>query len=70
MQRAILHSGEISCEGCVRAIRAELEDIAGVRAVKGDPGAQEIVVEFDPPATLEALKAAMDEIGYPVDAVR
>ncbi|MBM3214507.1 heavy-metal-associated domain-containing protein [Candidatus Poribacteria bacterium] len=70
MARAILHSDEISCDGCVRSIRAELSEMEGVQSVAGDPDKQEVTVEFAAPATLEALKAAMDDIGYPVDATR
>ena len=66
----ILHSDEISCDGCVNAIRVELEELDGVRSVHGAPESKEITVDFAPPATSEALKAAMDEIGYPVDAIR
>ena len=65
-----LHSIEISCDGCVNAIRVELEDVEGVRSVDGWPEKQEIEVVFGAPATLEALKSAMDEIGYPVDRVK
>ena len=67
--KVTLHSDEISCEGCVNGIRIELQEIEGVRSVSGDPKKQTITVEFDAPATLDALKDTMDEIGYPVDRV-
>ncbi|GIX06476.1 MAG: COP-associated protein [Candidatus Poribacteria bacterium] len=69
MPRVTLHSPEISCEGCINAIRVELTDLEGVRFVQGDPKKKEVVVEFDAPATLDKIKAAMEEIGYPVDRV-
>ena len=62
-----LHSSEISCDGCVNAIRVDLEELEGVSAVSGLPEKQQVVVEFTAPATVEVLKAAMDQIGYPVD---
>ena len=62
-----LHSSEISCDGCVNAIRVELEELEGVVGVSGSPETQDVKVEFGPPATVDAFKAAMDEIGYPVD---
>ena len=62
-----LHSTEISCNGCVNSIRAELEGIEGVKQVSGSPEKHQVAVHFGPPATVAALKAAMDEIGYPVD---
>lgn len=70
MNKTTFHSAEISCDGCVKAIKAELSEIEGVKSVAGDPDKQEIVVEYDRPATTDGLKAAMDDIGYPVDAVR
>jgi copper chaperone CopZ len=70
MNRSTLHSNEISCDGCVKAIKAELSAIEGVKSVAGDSTRQEVVVEYDPPATLDDLKTAMNDIGYPVDAVR
>lgn len=68
MNRIVLHSAEISCDGCIRAIKAELSTLEGVRFVAGDPTKQEVVVDYEPPATLDDLKKTMEEIGYPVDA--
>ena len=62
-----LHSSEISCDGCVNAIRVELEELEGVVKVSGSSDSQEVLVEFGPPTTADALKAAMEEIGYQVD---
>lgn len=70
MNRLTLHSSEISCDGCIRAIKAELSAVEGVRKVTGDPTKQEVIVEYEPPATLDDLKKTLEEIGYPVDAVR
>ncbi|MDA1190264.1 MAG: heavy-metal-associated domain-containing protein [Candidatus Poribacteria bacterium] len=70
MSKVTLHSTEISCDGCTNAIRIELEDLKGVKSVKGNHAKQEVTVDFGDPATLDAIKALMNEIGYPVDAVR
>jgi copper chaperone len=55
----------ISCGHCVMAIKNELGDLAGVTKVEGDPQRKEITVEWDAPATLEKIKAALQEIHYP-----
>ena len=68
--RVTLHSDEISCDGCLNAIRIELEGLEGVQSVKGKSKKREVTVKFAPPTTLYALNAAMDGIGYPVDATK
>ena len=55
----------ISCGHCVMAIKSELGDLAGVTKVEGDPQKKEITVEWDAPATLEKIKATLQEIHYP-----
>jgi len=34
----------ISCQGCVRAIQAELCDLAGVLKVEGDPKSRQVTI--------------------------
>lgn len=55
----------ISCEHCVRAIKDELAEVDGVIAVEGDPDAKTAMVEWDNPATLDAIKKVLEEIDYP-----
>lgn len=55
----------ISCGHCVMAIRNELGEIEGVSKVEGDPSKKEITVEWDTPATLDKIIAALKEINYP-----
>lgn len=55
----------IGCDGCVKAIKLELSDLAGVTSVSGDVATREIRVEFDVPATRENIVAAMNDIDYP-----
>jgi copper chaperone len=56
---------KISCGHCVTAIRNELSEISGVRRVEGDPQGKSIEVEWEPPASEEAIRAALSEINYP-----
>jgi len=54
----------IHCMGCVQAIKNELRALEGVARVNGDARAQTIDVEFEAPATWEAIVAALTEIEY------
>lgn len=46
-------------------IKRELGELRGISQVEGDPAAKKITVEWDAPATLEAIKATLREINYP-----
>ena len=65
MSKLTFEVPNIGCAGCVQAIKLELCDLAGVASVDGDVAAREIQVEFEAPATREAIVAAMTEIDYP-----
>jgi copper chaperone CopZ len=47
------------------AIKNELSEQEGVRAVEGDPENKSITVEWEAPATLEIIKNTLNEINYP-----
>lgn len=55
----------IHCGHCVRAIAMEVEEVDGVVSIEGDPATKKVTVRFEPPATWEAIAAAMTEAGYP-----
>jgi len=55
----------ISCGHCVMTIQRELGEIEGVLKVEGDPNKKEISVDWDARATLERIKATLEEINYP-----
>lgn len=57
----------ISCMHCVKSIKDELEEMDGVKTVEGSPDSKQIVVAWDPPATLEKIRETLTEINYPVD---
>jgi len=65
MEKKLLSVPNISCGHCVMTIKNELGEIEGVSKVDGDPGKKEITVEWDSPATLEKIKAALKEINFP-----
>ena len=65
MEKQTLSIPNISCGHCVNSIKTELEELTGVTAVSGDSAAKTVTVEFDAPATLEAIRETLTEINYP-----
>jgi copper chaperone CopZ len=55
----------ISCEHCVRSIKNEVSEIAGVTAVHADEKTKVVTVTWDAPATWDQIKAMLTEIEYP-----
>ena len=55
----------IGCAGCVRSIKLEVGQIAGVTAVQGDENTKVVSVSWEAPATWEQIAAALVEIEYP-----
>ena len=58
---------KISCGHCVMSIKNELSELAGVKAVDGDPTTKTVTVQWDPPATVEAIRETLKEINYPAE---
>jgi copper chaperone CopZ len=58
----------ISCGHCVHTIQTELRELPGVRRVEVTQADKRVAVEFDPPATDEAIRRLLGEIDYPVAA--
>lgn len=54
----------IGCNGCVNAIQNEVSEIAGVTKVVGVVDTRMVTVEWDNPATWEAIVATLKEIDY------
>ena len=65
METKRLSIPNISCGHCVMAIKKELGEMEGVFKVDGDPASKSISLEWDVPATLEKIKATLQEINYP-----
>lgn len=69
MERMILTAPDISCEHCINAIGRAVGALDGARMVEGSPETKQVIVEFDGAGvSLETIKAAMEEEGYPVAA--
>ncbi len=65
MEKTTLNIPNISCGHCVNSIKNELSDLDGVHRVDGNPDSKSVSVEWDAPATLESIKALLQEINYP-----
>lgn len=57
----------ISCGHCVMSIKGELNEITGVKSVEGDPDTRSITVEWESPASANAIKERLKEINYPAE---
>ena len=66
MDKQTFNIPNISCGHCVNTIQTELGDLDGVLMVEGDAEKKEVTVEWDDPATREKIKAALEEINYPI----
>jgi copper chaperone CopZ len=47
------------------AIKKELGEMEGISKVEGDPASKSITLEWEVPATLDKIKATLQEINYP-----
>lgn len=62
-----LHSKAISCQGCIHKIQEVLGKREGIESVAGKADKKQITVHYrEGEVTIGEIKAALDEIGYPV----
>lgn len=54
----------MTCEHCVRAVREEVGELAGVTDVQVDLATGEVAVTSSAPLEEGAVRAAVDEAGY------
>ena len=66
MEKETFNIPNISCGHCVMAVKNELSEMAGVVNVEGDPQTKNVTVEYQEPASVEQIKAKLQEINYPV----
>ncbi len=60
-----LHIPNISCNHCVMTIKNTLSKIDGVDEVEADADTKDVIIDFDPPATEEIIRATLESINYP-----
>jgi copper chaperone len=56
---------DMSCEGCVQAIRRSLSDLVGVAQIAIDLGTKRVQVQFDPTQVQEeAIQGRIEQAGF------
>eukprot|EP00290_Baffinella_frigidus_P058417 CAMPEP_0180366104 /NCGR_PEP_ID=MMETSP0989-20121125/15872_1 /TAXON_ID=697907 /ORGANISM="non described non described, Strain CCMP2293" /LENGTH=65 /DNA_ID=CAMNT_0022359567 /DNA_START=292 /DNA_END=489 /DNA_ORIENTATION=- len=56
---------EMSCGHCKGVIEKEVGKMDGVKSVSADPSSKDVVIDFDEPATWEAIKATLVKHDFP-----
>ena len=46
-------------------IQREISEMKGVSKVEGDPSNRSVTIDWDAPASLDKIKATLQEINYP-----
>ena len=54
----------MTCEHCVRAVTGELQALPGVRGVRIDLESGAVTVASDAALPLDAVRGAVEEVGY------
>lgn len=67
MEKQTLNIPNISCGHCVKTIENELNELDGVSVVESNAESKTVTVQWDAPATLEAIKNTLTEINYPAE---
>jgi copper chaperone CopZ len=70
VERKTFQVPNIGCDGCVRSIKNELSEIAGVQKVDGVVATKTVTVEWTNPATWDKIVDALTEIEYAPADVR
>ena len=68
METKTFNIPNISCGHCVMTIKNELQDLAGLKRVEGDPEAKTITVEWEAPVDQQKILDLLKEINYPADS--
>ncbi len=64
MDRKTFQVPNIGCDGCVRTIKNELNELPGVTVVEADVKTKIVTVEWDNPANWQQIKDTLAEIDY------
>ena len=69
MEQKTFQVPNIGCDGCVKTIKNEVSQIAGVKQVDGVVDTKTVTVEWDAPATWQQIESTLKEIEYPPAAL-
>lgn len=68
MKELVLKVPNISCHHCAHTIKMELNDLNGITTTDVDVPSKMVTIQFDEPASEEAIKKLLVEINYPAEA--
>ena len=64
MEKKTFQVPNIGCDNCVRTIKTEVGQIAGVKQVDGVVSTKTITVEWENPANWQQIEETLKEIDY------
>lgn len=64
MEKKTFQVPNIGCDGCVRTIKNEVEQVVGVKRVDGVVETKTVMVEWDAPATWQQIVEKLTEVDY------
>ncbi|MCP4744987.1 MAG: heavy-metal-associated domain-containing protein [Desulfobacteraceae bacterium] len=65
MKQTIFQIPKISCGHCTKTIETALRQVEGVRSVTGNITEKTVLVQWEPPATLDTIFEILKQINYP-----
>ena len=66
MMTETVYVPDISCAHCTQTIEREMMDLGGMKRVTAELGSKRVTFTYEAPATVIAIEAEMEEIGYSV----
>jgi len=58
----------INCGHCIHTIESEIGEMDGINRVQANLASKTVEIDFAPPATREAIIAALNELNYPPES--
>ena len=65
MSEKSVHIPAVTCGHCLMRIKRDVGEVKGVLEVGGSPETQIISFRWEAPATWEAIRGVLADIGYP-----
>lgn len=66
MPTTVLNSPDIHCESCAERVTKAAGNVPGVTNVRVEIEAQRVTVEYNDPATEDAVRSALEDAGFEV----
>ena len=65
MEQKTVSIPDISCGHCLAAVKREAGEVNGVLSVEGDVQTKNVTIQWNEPATWEAIEDQLKDAGYP-----